>query len=89
MVHNDIWLHNSLTDLFPDCQKEGYPFLCQYYFPLKDCSSGLMYTASREECTYISTEICKQPWNIATDLGFENLLPKCDSLPSNGTYCVP
>ena len=66
-----------------DCQSAALLFLCQHLFPLYDCSTGTIYTASKEYCTTISTEICAQQWNIAIDFGYSDRLPNCDKLPSN------
>ena len=67
-----------------DCQSAALLFLCQHLFPLYDCSTGTIYTASKEYCTTISTKICAQQWNIAIDFGYGDRLPNCDELPSNG-----
>ena len=66
-----------------DCQSAALLFLCQHLFPLYDCSTGTIYTASMEYCTTISTEICAQQWNIAINFGYGDRLPNCDELPSN------
>ena len=58
------------------------PFLCQYYFPLHDCTNGDIYTASREDCIDISTGICASLWNLAINYGYGNRLPNCQGLPS-------
>ena len=77
-----------------DCQSAALLFLCQHLFPLYDCSTGTIYTASKEYCTTISTEICAKQWNNAIDFGYSDRLPNCDELPSNdimsktiGTIC--
>ena len=69
------------TVSFIDCRKAALPFLCQYYFPLKDCTTDNIYTASKEDCIRISTTVCATPWNIAVTLGHGHRLPKCNTLP--------
>ena len=69
------------VDSFPKCQEAAVPFLCRYYFPLSDCSSGYIYSASREDCITITTTVCSVPWTLATNLGYGDQLPNCQELP--------
>ena len=69
------------------CSKFALPFLCQYLFPLTDCSTGLSYSATREDCLSISTGVCADLWDLG--LRFNYGLPDCYSLPSaNGNLDV-
>ena len=69
------------TVSFTECRDVAIPFLCQYYFPLKNCITDNIYTASKEDCIRISTTVCAYPWNIAIKFGHGDQLPKCNSLP--------
>ena len=76
--------HNAtplFIDSFPECQEAAVPFLCRYYFPLSDCSSGYIYSASREDCIAITTTVCSTPWTLAITLGYGDQLPNCQELP--------
>ena len=66
-----------------DCQSAALLFLCQHLFPLYDCSTGTIYTASKEYCATIRTEICAKQWNTAIKFGYGDRLPNYDGLPSN------
>ena len=73
------------------CQVVGIPFLCQYVFPLCDCTTGDLYLPSQEFCIKVSTVACETEWKILTNLPqFGNLLPVCSNLPvatySSGTF---
>ena len=68
-------------DSFPDCQPEALPFLCQYSFPLVDCSTGRIYQSSMEECERISKQTCATLWNLAIVAGYQDILPVCSDLP--------
>uniref|UniRef100_A0A1X7VWC8 FZ domain-containing protein n=1 Tax=Amphimedon queenslandica TaxID=400682 RepID=A0A1X7VWC8_AMPQE len=63
-----------------DCLKAALPFLCQYMFPLLDCTSDVIYTPSREDCIDIKTKTCSQLWKLAVGYGFGSVLPKCQNL---------
>ena len=69
------------TYSFTECQEQAIPFFCQYYFPLKDCTTDNIYMASKEDCNRISTTVCAAPWNLAINIGYGHQLPKCDALP--------
>ena len=69
------------TNSFTECQEQAIPFFCQYYFPLKDCTTDNIYMASKEDCNRIGTTVCAAPWNLAVALGYGHRLPKCDALP--------
>ncbi len=66
---------------FPDCREVAIPFLCHYYFPIKQCTTGDVYTVTQEDCTQISNTVCRTPWNLAITLGYGDKIPNCDSLP--------
>ena len=70
--------------LFPVCKSVAIPFLCQYYFPLKNCVNGEIFTASQSECILITTAACAEPWRLAISLSYGDLLPRCDTLPESG-----
>ena len=65
---------------YKECRKVVIPFLCQYYFPLYDCSNGDIYTASREDCIDISTGVCASLWSQDINYVFEDRLPNCQNL---------
>ena len=59
-----------------DCQKAAVPFLCQYVFPLRQCTNGDVYMPSKEQCLYVSTEVCTKEWQLA-----EQFVPNCTIFP--------
>lgn len=64
------------------CQAVGIPFLCQYVFPLCDCSTGDLYLPSQEFCVKVSTVACEAEWEMLTSLDqYDDLLPVCSNLP--------
>lgn len=67
--------------MFPECQEAADSFLCQYYYPLRDCSSGYTYSASREECIRVTASVCSIPWMLATTTRYREDLPDCEKLP--------
>ena len=69
------------THSYTECQEQAIPFFCQYYFPLKDCTTDNIYMASKEDCNRISTTVCAAPWNLAVNTGYGHQLPKCNVLP--------
>ena len=69
---------------FESCAQVVLPFLCQYMFPLSDCSTGTRYSATRDDCIMISEEVCADVWDLGLTFGYN--LPNCDELPkANGT----
>ena len=68
-----------------ECQRAALPFLCQYFFPLQDCTTNVIYTPSREDCIDIKTRTCAQLWNLAVIYGHGDSLPKCQDL-NLGSY---
>ena len=68
---------------YPECMEAAVPFMCRYYFPLKDCDNGLVYRASRDDCVSISTSVCAIPWQIASAV-FPDRLPDCYTLSVAG-----
>ena len=71
----------SMIDKHKSCRQVALPFLCQYFFPLVDCSTGLAYTATREDCILIRTGVCADLWALATRFGYDHYLPDCYKLP--------
>ena len=62
------------------CISKLVPFMCLYLFPL--CGTNAT-AVSREQCIQISTDVCKDQWQLA--LGIPTLkdhIPNCGSLPS-------
>ena len=79
---NVIFINSGkYTGNYPQCQQVALPFLCQYYFPLVDCSTGVTYTASREDCNFIETGVCANLWKLAIRFGYDTYLPDCSTLP--------
>ena len=69
---------------FESCAQVALPFLCQYLFPLSDCSTGTSYSATRDDCIMISEGVCADVWDLGLRFGYN--LPNCDELPkANGT----
>ena len=68
---------------FESCAQVALPFLCQYMFPLSDCSTGTSYSATRDDCIMISEGVCANVWDLGLRFGYD--LPNCDELP-NGKY---
>ena len=68
-----------------ECQRAALPFLCQYFFPLQDCTTNVIYTPSREDCIDIKTRTCAQLWKLAVIHGHGDSLPKCQDL-NLGSY---
>ncbi|XP_019850445.1 PREDICTED: uncharacterized protein LOC109581108 isoform X2 [Amphimedon queenslandica] len=67
------------SPIFKSCAKVALPFLCQYMFPLSDCSTGTSYSATRDDCIIISEGVCADVWDLG--LKFDYDLPNCDELP--------
>ncbi|XP_019850447.1 PREDICTED: uncharacterized protein LOC109581108 isoform X4 [Amphimedon queenslandica] len=61
------------------CAQVALPFLCQYMFPLSDCSTGTSYSATRDDCIMISERVCADVWDLGLRVGYD--LPNCDELP--------
>ena len=89
-THTSVYIHTYFSNViclfvatysFTECQEQAIPFFCQYYFPLKDCTTDNIYMASKEDCNRISTTVCAAPWNLAINIGYGHQLPKCDALP--------
>ena len=70
-----------------ECQKAAVPFLCQYLFPLRQCTNGDVYKPSKEQCLYVSTEVCTKEWQLA-----EHFVPSCAIFPPQthppGLLCI-
>ena len=58
--------------------------MCQYTFPLCDNSTTQLYLPTQERCIEISEQVCSQEWNLTTQLEYQNLLPNCTTLRSQG-----
>ncbi len=69
-----------------DCNREVFPFLCQYLFGL--CSkSGHFIPPTSTECERLKNSICQREWETALQFGFE--LPiRTAYVPSIHTYIL-
>ncbi|XP_019853215.1 PREDICTED: uncharacterized protein LOC109582744 isoform X3 [Amphimedon queenslandica] len=67
---------------YKQCQQQSSAFICQYFFPLADCSTGKSYKATKEDCLLISTGVCSDLWTLANSFGYGSLLPDCSTLPN-------
>uniref|UniRef100_A0A1X7UEJ6 FZ domain-containing protein n=1 Tax=Amphimedon queenslandica TaxID=400682 RepID=A0A1X7UEJ6_AMPQE len=76
---------------YKQCQQQSSAFICQYFFPLADCSTGKSYKATKEDCLLISTGVCSDVWALANNFGYGSLLPDCSTLPNaaNDSSSVP
>ena len=81
LLNNKMFVLFFLQLVLLIVEKAALPYLCQYYFPLKDCTTDNIYTASKEDCVRVSTTVCATPWNIAVNFGHGHRLPKCNTLP--------
>ncbi|XP_019853214.1 PREDICTED: uncharacterized protein LOC109582744 isoform X2 [Amphimedon queenslandica] len=68
---------------YKQCQQQSSAFICQYFFPLADCSTGKSYKATKEDCLLISTGVCSDLWTLANSFGYGSLLPDCSTLPND------
>uniref|UniRef100_A0A1X7UPL3 FZ domain-containing protein n=1 Tax=Amphimedon queenslandica TaxID=400682 RepID=A0A1X7UPL3_AMPQE len=77
-------------EFYKQCQQQSSAFICQYFFPLADCSTGKSYKATKEDCLLISTGVCSDLWTLANNFGYGSLLPDCSTLPNaaNSTSSV-
>ncbi|XP_019853194.1 PREDICTED: uncharacterized protein LOC109582731 [Amphimedon queenslandica] len=69
-------------EFYKQCQQQSSAFICQYFFPLADCSTGKSYKATKEDCLLISTGVCSDLWTLANNFGYGSLLPDCSTLPN-------
>ena len=68
-----------------ECKTAGSEFVCQYSFPLCDCVNNREYLPSSEFCTYVSTDVCREEWELAMSIPqIAQALPDCSKLPSGG-----
>ena len=81
----DNILTAQLPDSYSSCKTTGAPFLCQYVFPLCDCTTGDLYLPSRETCEKVSTVTCRTLWPLLEKLIQPLKLPDCSALPA-ATY---
>uniref|UniRef100_A0A1X7UEL9 FZ domain-containing protein n=1 Tax=Amphimedon queenslandica TaxID=400682 RepID=A0A1X7UEL9_AMPQE len=86
---------NSYLEIYKQCQQQSSAFICQYFFPLADCSTGKSYKATKEDCLLISTGVCLDLWALANNSGNGSLLPDCSTLPNEVvatsislTFCI-
>ena len=62
------------------CISQLVPFMCLYLFPL--CGTNAT-AVSREQCIQISTDVCKDQWQLALGVPtLKDYIPNCGSLPS-------
>ncbi|XP_019854872.1 PREDICTED: uncharacterized protein LOC109583828 isoform X2 [Amphimedon queenslandica] len=73
---------NSYLEYCKQCQQQSSAFICQYFFPLADCSTGKSYKATKEDCLLISTGVCSDLWTLANNFSYGSLLPDCSTLPN-------
>ncbi|XP_019850175.1 PREDICTED: uncharacterized protein LOC109580971 [Amphimedon queenslandica] len=69
-------------DVKEDCRIAGTMFVCQFSFPLCNCSNGEEYLPSREFCSYVSTDVCATEWDYAYENGIQT--PNCSDFISSG-----
>ncbi|XP_019859819.1 PREDICTED: uncharacterized protein LOC109588072 isoform X2 [Amphimedon queenslandica] len=77
-----ISLLSSNLEFYKQCQQQSSAFICQYFFPLADCSTGKFYKATKEDCLLISTGVCSDLWTLANNFSYGSLLPDCSTLPN-------
>ena len=72
-------IKNGLTVLGASqtCVSYMIPFMCLHLFPL----CGANVTVGREQCLLISTDVCKDEWQVALSI-FKDQIPNCESLPN-------
>uniref|UniRef100_A0A1X7TFL7 FZ domain-containing protein n=1 Tax=Amphimedon queenslandica TaxID=400682 RepID=A0A1X7TFL7_AMPQE len=70
------------VEFYKQCQQQSSAFICQYFFPLADCSTGKSYKATKEDCLLISTGVCSDLWTLANNFSYGSLLPDCSTLPN-------
>ncbi|XP_019854875.1 PREDICTED: uncharacterized protein LOC109583829 [Amphimedon queenslandica] len=73
---------NNYLEFYKQCQQQSSAFICQYFFPLADCSTGKSYKATKEDCLLISTGVCSDLWTLANNFSYGSLLPNCSTLPN-------
>ncbi|XP_019854874.1 PREDICTED: uncharacterized protein LOC109583828 isoform X3 [Amphimedon queenslandica] len=81
---------NNYLEYYKQCQQQSSAFICQYFFPLADCSTGKSYKATKEYCLLMSIGVCSDLWTLANNFSYGSLLPDCSTLPnaSNNSYSV-
>ena len=65
------------------CEQDALPFLCLYGFPIISCIEESVVLPTKEECERISRTTCQAEFNFASAVGFEDILPDCNELPSS------
>ena len=91
-----FYLKSTCINLFPlcfsflleelasaECQQDVIPFLCLYGFPLCSSMDQQLILPTEEECERIRSTTCQVEYDLAILLGFGNLLPDCNLLPSS------
>ena len=78
-----VLLFKNLLDSSIECKAAFLPFMCHYLFPICDESNSTVFLPSYQDCTYISTNVCKVEWQEAIVYGLDSLLPSCTKLPDN------
>ncbi|XP_019859817.1 PREDICTED: uncharacterized protein LOC109588071, partial [Amphimedon queenslandica] len=73
---------STYFEFYKQCQQQSSAFICQYFFPLADCSTGKSYKATKEDCLLISTGVCSDLWTLANNFSYGSLLPDCSTLPN-------
>ena len=81
------YFNTIFIEYYKQCQQQSSAFICQYFFPLADCSTGKSYKATKEDCLLISTGVCSNLWTLANNFGYGSLLPDCSTLP-NGIIII-
>ena len=67
-----------------ECRRQSVPFLCLAEFPVCSCNNQRLLFPTKEECQRLTTTTCRAEFNLAVRLGFGDLLPNCNDLPSSG-----
>ena len=65
-----------------DCQEQAVSFLCLYQFPIFSCLEQQVILPTKENCERIIESTCRVEFTLAIKLGFDYLLPQCDTLPN-------
>lgn len=75
VLNNLIQSNNACRDVF-------LPLMCQYLFPVCNGSNSTASCLSSQDCTYVSTEVCKED---VIAHGLRSILPNCATLPANSS----
>ena len=78
---NEIIAQLIVLEASQTCISTLMPFMCLYLFPL----CGANVTISREQCTEVSTGVCKDDWQNALNIPvIKDKIPNCNSFPITG-----